>query len=49
MPDVDGTPALIGFLDDVDGTFVGELTDPIRVKYDPVAGLVAEATELALG
>jgi beta-fructofuranosidase len=49
VPDVDGTPALIGFLDDVDGAFVGELTDPIRVRYDPVAGLVAEATELARG
>ena len=49
VTDVDGTPALIGFLDDVDGTFAGELTDPIRVRYDPVVGLVAEATELALG
>jgi beta-fructofuranosidase len=47
--DIDGTPALIGFLDQVDGTFAGELTDPIRVHYDPVAGLVAEATEWALG
>jgi beta-fructofuranosidase len=49
VDDVDGTPALIGFLDCVDGAFVGELTDPIRVRYDPEAGLVAEATELALG
>jgi beta-fructofuranosidase len=47
--DVDGSPALIGFLDYVDGSFAGELTDPIRVRYDPAAGLVAEASELALG
>jgi beta-fructofuranosidase len=49
VTDVDGTPAVIGFLDEVDGSFVGELTDPIRVRYDPLAGLVVEATELALG
>jgi len=49
VTDVDGTPALIGFLDYVDGSFAGELTDPIRVRYDPAAGLLAEATELAFG
>ena len=49
VADVDGSPALIGFLDRVDGSFTGELTDPIRVRYDPAAGLVAEASELALG
>jgi beta-fructofuranosidase len=49
VPDIDGTPALIGFHDEIDGVFVGELTDPIRVRYDPVAGLVAEVTEWALG
>ena len=49
VPDLDGTPALIGFLDQVDGAFAGELTDPIRVRYDPVAGLVAEAAEWAPG
>jgi beta-fructofuranosidase len=42
--DIDGAPALIGFLDYVDGLFTGELTDPIRVRYDAMAGLVAEAT-----
>ena len=49
VPDIDGTPALIGFLDHVDGVFAGELTDPIRVRYDPVVGLIAEANEWALG
>jgi beta-fructofuranosidase len=49
VSDIDGTAALIGFLDQVDGAFAGELTDPIRVRYDPVDGLVALATELALG
>ncbi len=49
VPDIDGTPALIGFLDEVDGAFVGELTDPIRVRYDPVAGLVSQTPEWALG
>ena len=49
VPDIDGTPALIGFLDQVDGVFAGELTDPIRVRYDPVDGLIAEANEWALG
>jgi beta-fructofuranosidase len=47
--DIDGTPALIGFLDEVDGAFAGELTDPIRVRFDPAAGLIVEASELALG
>ena len=49
VADIDGTPALIGFLDQVDGVFAGELTDPIRVRYDARAGLVAEASEWALG
>jgi beta-fructofuranosidase len=49
VADTDGRPALIGFLDYVDGSFAGELTDPIRVRYDPAAGLVAEASEWALG
>jgi beta-fructofuranosidase len=43
VADIDGGPALIGFIDYVDGSFVGELTDPIRVRYDAVAGLVAAA------
>jgi beta-fructofuranosidase len=37
--DVDGTAALIGFLDEVNGAFVGELTDPIPVRYQPTLGL----------
>jgi beta-fructofuranosidase len=49
VPDIDGAPALIGFLDQVDGAFVGELTDPIRVRYDADLGLVAEAPEWAVG
>jgi hypothetical protein len=44
VTDADSIPALIGFLDYVGGAFTGELTDPIRVRYDPVAGLVAEPT-----
>jgi len=44
VTDIDGVPALIGFLDHVDGAFVGELTDPIRVRFDPVAGLNTAAT-----
>lgn len=49
VTDIDGASALIGFLDHVDGSFIGELTDPIRVRYDPIAGLVAQASEWALG
>jgi beta-fructofuranosidase len=48
VTDVDGAPALIGFLDQVEGSFAGELTDPIRVRYSPTDGLVAVATERAL-
>ena len=29
--------------------FIGELTDPIRVRYDVGLGLVAEAPEWAVG
>jgi beta-fructofuranosidase len=42
VPALDGHWALIGFLDEVDGEFVGELTDPIPVRYRPGAGLVME-------
>ena len=49
VPDIDGRPALIGFVDHIDGTFVGELADPIRVRYDARFGLVAEVPQLALG
>jgi beta-fructofuranosidase len=38
--DLNGSWALIGFVDQVDGTFVGELTDPIAVRYSSGAGLV---------
>jgi len=48
VTDIDGAPALIGFLDYVDGSFAGELTDPIRVRYDPAAGLVVAPDELGL-
>jgi beta-fructofuranosidase len=30
----------MGFINEVDGQFVGELTDPIPVTADPVRGLV---------
>jgi beta-fructofuranosidase len=49
VTDIDGAPALIGFLDRVDGEFIGELSDPIRVRYDAGLGLVAEAPEWAVG
>jgi beta-fructofuranosidase len=49
VADIDGSPALIGFLDYVDGSFAGELTDPIRVRYEPAAGLFAEAADSVLG
>jgi beta-fructofuranosidase len=39
VTDIDGTTALIGFTDRVDGAFVGELTDPIPVGYTPESGL----------
>lgn len=34
---------LIGFVNEVDGEFVGELSDPIPVTADPVLGLVPRA------
>ena len=37
--DLDGSWALIGFLDQVDSRFVGELTDPITARYSGNAGL----------
>lgn len=36
-----GSWSLIGFRDIENGSFVGELTDPIAVRYDPTRGLVA--------
>ena len=41
VPDGDGW-SLIGFIDHVDGQFVGELTDPIPVRYDRATGLVTQ-------
>ncbi|MFJ6197353.1 glycosyl hydrolase family 32 [Micromonospora sp. NPDC092111] len=42
--------SLIGFLDHVDGEFVGELTDPIPVHHRASAGLtVAEPPAIATG
>lgn len=36
----DGGWNLIGFINEVDGNFVGELSDPIPVTADPLVGLV---------
>ena len=36
----DGTWNLIGFINEVDGKFIGELCDPIRVTADPVKGII---------
>lgn len=41
IDDIDGSSVLIGFLDYVNGNFVGELTDPIPVDYSPTVGLLA--------
>lgn len=43
VTDVDGGWSVIGFVDQVDGGFAGELSDPIPVRYDPAEGLVARA------
>ncbi|MFY1614856.1 family 43 glycosylhydrolase [Micromonospora sp. WMMD736] len=37
--------SLIGFLDHVDGVFVGALSDPIPVRYHPSTGLTLHPTE----
>jgi beta-fructofuranosidase len=47
IPDKHGGWGLIGFLDMVDGTFAGELSDPIPVRYDPTVGLLAAEPSLA--
>ncbi|MEV4539957.1 family 43 glycosylhydrolase [Asanoa sp. NPDC049518] len=39
LVDDHGHSQLMGFLDEVDGAFVGELTGPIPVCYEPGAGL----------
>jgi beta-fructofuranosidase len=36
----DGSWNLIAFVNEVDGQFVGELSDPIPVTADPVLGLI---------
>ena len=36
----DGKWNLIGFINEVDGKFVGELSDPIPVTADPILGLI---------
>ncbi|WBB52905.1 hypothetical protein [Verrucosispora sp. WMMD573] len=42
FPDPDGDGwSLIGFVEHADGEFVGELSDPVPVRYDPTVGLVA--------
>ena len=40
VQDTDGCWNLIAFLNNVDGEFVGELSDPIPVTADPLLGLV---------
>lgn len=45
--DLDGSWAMIGFIDQVDGVFMGELTDPIPVQYRPGIGLVTHAAPSA--
>jgi beta-fructofuranosidase len=44
LPGTDGSWSVIGFVDRVDGAFVGELADPAPVRYDPTTGLVADPT-----
>jgi len=43
----DGAWSVIGFLDLVDDVFVGELTDPVPVRYDPATGLVTGAATVS--
>ncbi|GIJ29696.1 hypothetical protein Vqi01_48580 [Micromonospora qiuiae] len=46
VPDGDGW-SLIGFIDHVDGQFVGEISDPIPVRYDRATGLVTQVAASA--
>jgi len=46
VPDDHGGWTIIGFLDTVDGAFVGELTDPVPVRYDPTLGLLTAEPSL---
>jgi beta-fructofuranosidase len=41
VQDRDGGWNLIGFINEVDGEFVGALSDPIPVTADPVLGLIS--------
>lgn len=45
VPGPAGGWSLIGFLDHVDGVFVGALSDPIPVRYHPSTGLTLHPTE----
>ena len=38
---IDGSWALIGFIDQVEGQFVGALSDPVAIHYSPRSGLEA--------
>ncbi|TBL34703.1 glycosyl hydrolase family 32 [Verrucosispora sp. SN26_14.1] len=40
---------LLGFVEHGDGTFVGEISDPVPVRYEPEAGLVAREPLPATG
>jgi beta-fructofuranosidase len=43
VKDVKGGWNLVAFLNNVDGEFIGELSDPIPVTADPLLGLVPRA------
>jgi len=45
VPGPAGGWSLIGFLDHLDGTFVGALSDPVPVRYHPSTGLTLHPTE----
>ncbi|MFF4875429.1 hypothetical protein [Micromonospora sp. NPDC000668] len=42
VPGPAGAWSLLGFLDHVDGEFVGELTDPIPLRYRASTGLTVD-------
>jgi beta-fructofuranosidase len=49
LKDADGGWVLLGFINMVDGEFVGTLSDPIPVTADPVLGLVHRAVPVGVG
>ncbi|MDG4825145.1 glycoside hydrolase family 68 protein [Asanoa sp. WMMD1127] len=49
VADADGRWQLVGFLDEVDGAFVGELAGPVPVSWSPVDGLRVESAATAVG